>query len=711
MRKILIKQLIVKKLCLFILLLTVIFLFPPIVFAQNQEVIIDTSENNNQDSSGPRLETGSVTPQYGPPGEYTFHTYFSDPQNRIPEYVRIYISDINKDVPIEKTQPHLMQRNPSNTNSSWGTEYTYTTNITEEGQYQFYFEAKVGSEIIHNPSYGGPDCKPGLCPDCCGAWGGPKVLSEKLINKHKIYLFDKDKETAIWSYNTERNWVTSVAFSADNTKLAAADNQGNLYLFDIKSNNPIWTYKAEFDPNNGNISQDIGLVAFSQNYYIAASLKGQVFLFKTDNNQPIWKHDIGMTLRGLVISDDGQYIAAGGHDTKVYLWETKDSSPKWEYKIQSEGGILGLEGSVIRTMAMAPESKYFTAGTSCPDRSVYVFSPKKTEPILKIKAGANFPVETIDISDDGQYVIAAGGGSDEDPYSALLIKTDKEEPVWKYDYSKNPAITARISPDGQLIALGYIIDGVYFLQRNSNQPLWLLKNSGYVGDMAFSQEGTMLAVGTGTYHVILLSTDNIAILKDWKTENKVESVAISPNGQYIAAGTSLERFISIGSEGDNTTGAGIGELKDLKPELVKLSTDGQGSQIEGDNTTDAGVSELKSELVEQSEDNQGSQIKKDAVKSFKIPNFYFWIGLFLGIGLIILSLIVFIKKRIRWIIIIVIVGIGFIIISSYYLTVNKKQIFTEVQQKEIQNEDSTDQNIKIGKSYDTGNSNNIRVIE
>ena len=668
------KKIYIKKICLFILLLTVLFLSPHTIFAQDQEVIIDTSENNSQDSSGPKLETGSVTPQYGPPGEYTFHTFFSDPQNRTPEYVKIYISDINKDILIEETQPYLMQMNPGN-KSSWGTEYTYTTNISQEGQYQFYFEAKVGSEIIHNPSYGGPDCKPGLCSDCCGAWGGPKVLSENLVNENKIYLFDKDKETAIWFYDTGKNWVTSVAFSADNTKLAAADNQGNLYLFDVKSNNPIWTYKAEFDSNKGDVGWDKGLVAFSKNDYLAASLKGQVFLFKTDNNQPFWKHDIGMTLRGLVISDDGQYIAAGGHDTKVYLWETKDSSPKWEYKIQSEGGILGLEGSVIRTMAMAPESKYFTAGTSCPDRSVYVFSPKKTEPILKIKAGANFPVETIDISDDGQYVIAAGGGSDEDPYSALLIKTDKEEPVWKYDYSKNPAITARISPDGQLIALGYIIDGVYFLQRNSNQPLWLLKNSGYVGDMAFSQEGTMLAVGTGTYHVILLSTDNIAILKDWKTENKVESVAISPNGQYIAAGTSLERFISIGSEGDNTTGAGIGELKDLKPELVKLSTDGQGSQIEGDNTTDAGVSELKSELVEQSEDNQGSQIKKDVVKNSKIPNFYFWIGLFLGIGLIVLGLVILLKKRIRWMIIIVIIGVGFMVVSLYYLTTNKMHFF------------------------------------
>jgi len=139
----------------------------------------------------------------------------------------------------------------------------------------------------------------------------------------------------------------------------------------------------------------------------------------------------------------------------------------------------------------------------------------------------------------------------------------------------------------------------------------------------------------------------------------------------------------MGSGGDNTTGAGVGELIDLKPELVKLSEDSQESQIEIDNTTDAGVSELKSELVEQSADSQESQMKKDEAKGFKIHNFYFWIGLFLGIGLIILGLIVFLKKRIRWIIIIVIVGIGFIIISSYYLITNKKQISIEVQQKEI----------------------------
>jgi len=673
------KQLTIKRLGLFILLIAIVFLSRISVFAQNQQVIVEPSENNDQNLSSPRLETGSVTPQYGPPGEYTFHTYFSDPQNRTPEYVKIYITDTNKDVLIEETQPYLM-RGTSNITSR-GVRYDYTTNISQEGQYQFYFEAKIGSTILHNPYYGGQDCRPGLCPECCGAWGGPKILSEELIDDHKIYLFDQDKEQPVWSYDVGKNWVTSVAFSKDNMKFAAADNQGNLYLFDVGSNIPIWTYGIASNIGQNNeikigISSDKGLIAFSDNGYIVASLGKQVFLFQTDSNEPIWQYDIGMAFNGLVISDDGKYIAAGGHDTKVYLWETQNSNPKWEYKVKSEGGILGLEGSVIRAMAMTPDGKYFVAGTSCPDRSVYAFTPGKSEPILKIQAGSNFPIETIDISDDGQYIITAGGGSSDDPYSALLIKTNQEEPIWKFDYSKNPAITARISPDSQSIALGYILDGVYLLQRDSNQPLWQLKNSGYVGDMAFSTEGKILAIGTGTYHVILVSLDNFEILRDWKVENKVESVAVSPNGKYIVAGTSLNRFLSIGTEGDNTTGAGIGELKDLKPELVKLSTNIPKFQTNG-----------------------------NIIKDFKIPNFCFWIGLFLGVGLLILGLIIFFKKRTRWIIVIATVGIGLIIVSCYYIVINKKQASTNGLQKDIQNQNPGDQNIQIEGFNDTNNSN------
>jgi len=60
-------------------------------------------------------------------------------------------------------------------------------------------------------------------------------------------------------------------------------------------------------------------VAFARNGYLADSLKGVVYLFKTNSNKPIWSHPTGMVLNGLVISEDGKYIAAAGRDTNVYL--------------------------------------------------------------------------------------------------------------------------------------------------------------------------------------------------------------------------------------------------------------------------------------------------------------------------------------------------------------------------------------------------------
>lgn len=521
-----------------------------------------------QSSSEPRLETGSVSPVFGSSGNYTWHTYFSDPDGREPEYVKIYLVPVGP-VDVKKIEPHVMQRKGNNLR---GVEYVYTENLTEEGQYQFYFEAKVGSQIIRNPYYGGQDCKPGLCSDCCGAWGGPKVLSERLISNNKIYLFDSEKESAVWSYDVGENWITSVAFSADGLKMAAADNRGNLYLFDVSSNIPLWTYRAQFDASSGDVGLDHGLVDFSDGELLVASLRGQVFLFNLGSKNPIWSYGVGMTLRGLEISSDGKYITAGGHDTKVYLWEAGSRNPLWEYKVESEGGILGLEGSVIRAMAMTSDGKYFTAGTSCPDRSVYVFTPDSSKPVYKARAGENFPVEDIGISDDGQHVIAVGGGSIEDAYSALLFGVGDKKPEWLFDHSKNPAISAAISPDGGSMAIGYILDGMYFLRRGSNNPIWQLRDSGYVADIDFSDDGGTLALGTGTYHVILLPIDGSSILQDWKVDGKAEAVAISPDGRYVAAGTGLDKFMSIGGAQDrNISGAGVGPLEDLGPKLVKAS--------------------------------------------------------------------------------------------------------------------------------------------
>jgi len=541
----------------FFAFIIIFFFFSKYCFAE--QIII----NSNQQSSGPKLETGSVNPMHGGPGFYIFRTILINPQEQTPDYVKIFIQ---KGDGKSKFEGFSMTKGVA---GPQGMTYQFTKTFEEkdEGMYEFYFEAKFGNKTIHGPSYGGENCEPGMCSTCCGAWGGPKIISAKLIEENKIYLFQKDKDEPIWSFDAGKNWITSTVFSFNENNFAAADNNQNIYFFDINSNKPKWTFTGAAE-EGGNTGMDKGLVAFSKNGYLAASSKGVVYLFRTDSNQPIWSYPTGMVLNGLVISEDGKYIAAAGRDTNVYLWKTESSKPAWVHKIEAKGGLLG--GSVIISLAMTPDGKYFVVGTSCPDRSVHAFTPSQPEEIFQAKAGSNFPVGSVSISDDGQYFLAGGGGDPEDPYTAILYKMGTSEPVWRFDYSRNPVSEVAISSDAKSCVIGSNMDGLIFNDCSSKNPIWQIKNAGTISAIAFSQDGRLVASGSLTNHVFLLPIDGSKILRDWKIENKVESLDVSASGTYLAVGTGLNRYFATSAEGVNASGAGGVENKDAQPQLINL---------------------------------------------------------------------------------------------------------------------------------------------
>ncbi len=529
------------------------------VMAASQVVV---GGQTNQVTGGVRFETGSVNPMYGSGGEYTFQTYFIDPQAREPKFVKIYLQRGGDG---ENFESHLMQRGNL---TEKGTAYFFKKTLSnKEGIYQFYFEAKVGNKLVHGPAYGSDDCTPGGCGECCGVWGGPKILSTKLIEENKIYLFEKKKNSPLLTYDVGKNWVSAVDISADEKYFAAADNERNVYLFDISQKKLLWQYEAEAVTDTGNLGMDKGLVSFSKNGYLSVSLRGQVFLFKTDQGEPIWSSPTGMVLNGLAISEDAKYIAAGGRDTNVYLWNKDSSTPIWKHKIEAEGGMMG--GSVIKTLSMTPDGEYFVVGTSCPDRSIHVFSPKSSEPIFVAKVGINFPVESVSIADDGQSILAGGGGSGEEPYTAVLYKLKQNKAFWTFDTSLNPVNEVAISADGKNCVIGSIIEGIFFNKCADKNPVWQIKNTGYIGHLSFSDDGQYMATGTGTNHVLLVSIAEEEIINDWKTTGKAEAADISSSGRFVAVGTGLNRFFIISAEGENTSGADGREVGEQKIELIK----------------------------------------------------------------------------------------------------------------------------------------------
>jgi len=560
----------VKKLLFYILIFFAALPLPSLA----QQVVNDSSRQGsaNQEisedvlqSSVPKLETGSVNPMHGGPGIYTFQTILVAPKGTKPDYVKIFLQKGDGKSVFEGL---LMTKGVE---GSRGIIYEYSKSFTEkdEGTYEFYFEAKFGNKTIHGPSYGGEDCTPGMCGTCCGGWSGPKIISSKLIEENGIYLFRKGEKEPVWYFPVGKNWVTSTAFSLDDQHFASADNNQNIYFFDIAHSEPEWIYTGS-TKETGELGADKGLVAFADNGYLAASLKGVVYLFNSGSSTPNWSYPTGMVLNGLVISEDGKYIAAAGRDTNVYLWNTDSSTPAWSHKIEAKGGLLG--GSVIISLTMSPDGKYFAAGTSCPDRSIHVFTPSKPDEIFQAKAGINFPVGTVSISNNGQYLLAGGGGDPEDPYTAILYKVGSSEPVWHFDFSRNPVSEVAISPDAKSCVIGSNMDGLMFNDCSGKNPVWKLEGTGHISSVAFSKDGNVIASGSLTNHVFLLPKDGSKIINDWKINNKIESLDISSDGSYIAVGTGLNRFFMTGAVGENTSGAGGSEVKERTIKIVKVGS-------------------------------------------------------------------------------------------------------------------------------------------
>ena len=60
----------------------------------------------------------------------------------------------------------------------------------------------------------------------------------------KVYLFDKDSSTPLWSYDTE-DYVYTVSISADGEYITAGSEDNKVYLFDKDSSTPLWSYETD----------------------------------------------------------------------------------------------------------------------------------------------------------------------------------------------------------------------------------------------------------------------------------------------------------------------------------------------------------------------------------------------------------------------------------------------------------------------------------
>ena len=338
------------------------------------------------------------------------------------------------------------------------------------------------------------------------------------VSSDKLYLFRNGMNEPLWIYNSGDIFL-SVDISEDGSYIVAGDYGKNLYLFNKNSSVPLWSY-------NANSTWWFGLVSISSNgNYVTASDGKFIYFFHKSSNIPIWYRNVEGSVMPTSMSSSGEYVF---------------SSPDL---IDSSSGDTIMELSVIdgQQGAISANGGYIVIGNDGGD--IYLFDTGSNTPLwtynienTNCQASPCY-IRSVAISDNGEYmVVGFVENKESNPISTVyLFQKDDFNPVWSYDcdlefYRDSLAISA----DGAYITVGGSSE-VYLFGKDSNIPIW-----------------------------------------SYTTEGEVRVVDISPNGDYIVAGstdTNVYSFNYQHSSESEYPDSFESEFYYIPSEGTKLSTD------------------------------------------------------------------------------------------------------------------------------------------
>ncbi len=314
-----------------------------------------------------------------------------------------------------------------------------------------------------------------------------------------------------WAYEAEG--VTSVAFSPDGRRLAAAAGDDLARVWDLgRLRRPSVLHGHEGTSWSAVFSRDGAQI-------LSAASDDTARIWSADNSVPpvILRH--GASLYHAEWSPDGSRIITAGKDGIARVWRADGTgNPLFELR----GHLLGVTHA-----AFSPDgSRIVTAGQ---DATVRLWSPDG--------AGA-----ALVLSGHRDIVMSAAF----DPGGARIVTAshDTTARVWSADGSGQPVVlrghldvlhSAAFSPDGTRVVTGSKDRTARIWNADGSGEPVILRHADYVGNVAFSPDGSRVATstrdelriwnadGSGTPVLLLAST-------------VVTKIAFSPDGSQIVAG-------------------------------------------------------------------------------------------------------------------------------------------------------------------------------
>jgi len=349
--------------------------------------------------------------------------------------------------------------------------------------------------------------------------------------------------------------VDDIAVSKDGQYVAVAASSLGVRFYSRSSGTPIWTHTDGGSFYTVAISADGNCVAAGNNtavYFWNGAA--------TSTGTPTWSsRNIGATPDRLLLSDDGNQVLASAHNTLFYWNDTKAISPGTSDVQETWYWSTGSGEIIIESAAdLSSDGDYVVAGTTEPSVAYWKNAKHLTDnpgpDWVSTKLESALDVVDVVVSDDGNYVASVSHSITGALYywaGAKALAGDPEA-AWYHELGAGPIFTSiDMSSNGDNVIAGGS-DGVYFwggartLTGKPEDPNWTYDTVGDVHFVAINAAGDYMAAASvygseeeeDSYIYFFDSSGELLWNPPYHlADESVSDISISSDGGTLAFGT------------------------------------------------------------------------------------------------------------------------------------------------------------------------------
>ena len=221
----------------------------------------------------------------------------------------------------------------------------------------------------------------------------------------------------------------------------------------------------------------------------------------------------------IAFTPDGKWIAAGGWDTSINIWNVADGTL-----------LLTIKNFSGHAAPFSPNGKSIAGGAG--DSNVMIWDAATGRTAHTFSKHTK-KVQTVAFSPDGTELVS--GGEDTMVYVWNITNDQLVRPLTGHT---DKVSSTAFSPDGKRIVSAGFDGNIMVWDIASGQTIYppLTSNHSKVISATFSPDGGSIASGASDFNVRVWDADTGQHLRAYPGTSLVNSVAYSPNGKLIAAG-------------------------------------------------------------------------------------------------------------------------------------------------------------------------------